>query len=108
MKLTPSTYGTGLMVQATPVGWLLVPVRNEHDREIVICRRIGRGNVERWAIYQAEGMNFPCLNVDGEWEYEPMPSNRSEEFLAQCRFESLEVAVAHLEQYIVANEGGAQ
>jgi hypothetical protein len=27
-----------------------------------------------------------CMTVDGNWVYEPLPSNRSEEFLAQTRF----------------------
>lgn len=27
-----------------------------------------------------------CLNHDGEWEVEPMPSNRDDKFLERCRF----------------------
>jgi len=27
-----------------------------------------------------------CLNRDGEWEYESIPSERTEEFFARCRF----------------------
>jgi hypothetical protein len=33
-----------------------------------------------------------CLNNSGEWEYEPPPSSRSEDFLTRCRF-SLEEAI---------------
>lgn len=36
----------------------------------------------RWAV---KGM-FGVLNADGEWEYEPSPSNREDDFLARCRF----------------------
>lgn len=27
-----------------------------------------------------------CLNRDGEWEYEPIPSSRDDEFFARCRW----------------------
>ncbi len=30
-----------------------------------------------------------CLNRNGEWEYEPLPSNRTDGFKERCRFESL-------------------
>lgn len=33
------------------------------------------------------------LNREGDFEYEPIPSGRDEEFLARCRFESIEEAV---------------
>jgi hypothetical protein len=36
----------------------------------------------RWAV---KGM-FGVLNTDGEWEYEPSPSNREDDFLDRCRF----------------------
>ena len=39
---------------------------------------------DKWAIRQG-GM---CLSVDGDWEYEPMPSSRDDEFLQRCRFET--------------------
>ena len=30
-----------------------------------------------------------CLNKDGEMEYEPIPSNRDDAFIARCRFDTL-------------------
>lgn len=39
--------------------------------------------LDMWAVTQLPGR---CLNRDGEWEYEPRPSERDEEFLARCRF----------------------
>ena len=39
-----------------------------------------------------------CLNKSGEWEYEPMPSSRDDEFYARCRFDSFEDAVKLLPQ----------
>jgi hypothetical protein len=44
---------------------------------------------ERWAVRQ--GGN--CLNNEGEWEYEPMPSSRDDDFYARCRFNSLRDAI---------------
>lgn len=35
-----------------------------------------------WAVLDGSR----CLNHDGGWEYEPLPSNRTDEFLARCRF----------------------
>lgn len=33
-----------------------------------------------------------CLSVDGEWEYEPIPSDRDDAFYAQYRFPDFESA----------------
>jgi hypothetical protein len=43
-----------------------------------------------WAVTQPGGA---CLNRDGGWEYEPMPSARDRDFLVRCRFR-FEEAVA--------------
>lgn len=37
---------------------------------------------DSWAVKKMGS----CLNVDGEWEYEPSPSNREDDFLERCRF----------------------
>jgi len=42
-----------------------------------------------WAIFY----DNRCFNRLGEWEWEPMPSGRTDEFLERCRFESLKEAV---------------
>jgi hypothetical protein len=43
-----------------------------------------------WAVrYRGQ-----VLNQQGEWEWEPMPSSRTDEFLARCRFISAELAIA--------------
>lgn len=34
-----------------------------------------------------------CLNKSGEWEWEPMPSSRDDEFLARCRFDTADEAI---------------
>jgi hypothetical protein len=49
----------------------------------------GRGNITRWALRN----NFQnCLNKEGEWEYEPMPSSRDDDFFARCRWDTREEA----------------
>jgi hypothetical protein len=44
-----------------------------------------------------------CLSKDGEWEHEPMPSSRDDEFLRRCRFDSWQQAantiIAKCEKY---------
>jgi len=34
-----------------------------------------------------------CLNKSGEWEWEPSPSNREDDFLARCRFATARDAI---------------
>jgi len=66
------------------------------DRQIYIERRTLPGERESWAVKDG---NY-CLNKDGEWEYEPMPSSRDEGFLKRCRFESAEEALSFCEQMV--------
>lgn len=47
----------------------------------------------RWAVRRGS----QCLNVKGEWVYEPMPSSRTDLFYKQCRFPSREAAEAMAE-----------
>jgi hypothetical protein len=43
-----------------------------------------RGGGAGWAVTR----NGRVLNVDGEWEYESLPSERDEADYARCRFDS--------------------
>lgn len=47
----------------------------------------------KWAVRRMGD----CLNKQGEWEYEPMPSSRDHDFLERCRFDNPEAAFAALE-----------
>lgn len=40
-----------------------------------------------------------CLNHQGEWELEPLPSSRDDAFLARCRFPTPEAAYATWEAH---------
>ena len=42
----------------------------------------------KWAVRRIGSV----LNRDGEWEWEPMPSSRDDEFIARCRFNSAQEA----------------
>lgn len=56
--------------------------------------RIEERDRDAWAIVNAGC----CLNTEGEWEVEPMPSNRTDEFKARTRFpiaEAMQRAVSH-------------
>jgi len=44
---------------------------------------------ERYAIRMCEGQ---CLNIHGEWEDEPLPSDRDDAFYKRCRFTTFEAA----------------
>jgi hypothetical protein len=40
------------------------------------------------------------LAKDGEWEYEPIPSSRDDDFFARCRYDSLEEATAFYANHV--------
>jgi hypothetical protein len=46
--------------------------------------------VDTWAVRQRGW----CLNRDGEWEHEPIPSSRDDTFFGRCRFELDEALTA--------------
>lgn len=62
---------------------------------IITLDRVGSRTGDRWAI-RSHG---ECLNNEGEWEYEPLPSNRDDEFYARCRWLTPEDALAFWEQF---------
>lgn len=66
-------------------------------REIQVVLR--SRDPEAWAIV-SEGHN---LARDGEWEYESLPSSRSEDFFARCRWpsaiEAIRFAEEHMQRY---------
>lgn len=63
-------------------------------------RRLGSDDIHIERAKQVEGppkwavrRMGECLNKQGEWEYEPMPSSRDDEFLARCRFDTAREAL---------------
>ncbi|MES1979596.1 MAG: Lar family restriction alleviation protein [Pseudomonadota bacterium] len=60
-----------------------IPVSSKRfDNEITVQRARQIEGPPLWAVR----LNGECLNKSGEWEWEPMPSSRDDEFLARCRF----------------------
>lgn len=60
------------------------------DREDVrLVRRRNRDGVSKWAVVNRGA----ALNADGEWEWEPIPSSRTDEYLARTRFATPEAAL---------------
>lgn len=52
-----------------------------------------------WGITKRNSTQF-VLNKNGEWEYQPLPSSRTEDFYQRCRYATLEEAVAVIEKFI--------
>lgn len=57
--------------------------------EVEAHRRRQRDGKSLWAVKRLSSV----LNRDGEWEHEPIPSSRDDEFLARARFDSLSDAI---------------
>ncbi|WP_295537901.1 hypothetical protein [uncultured Pseudacidovorax sp.] len=53
-----------------------------------------RDGSTRWKV--SDGI--AVLNIHGEWEFEPSPSTRDDGFLARCRFDSPQSALAVLKR----------
>jgi len=47
----------------------------------------------KWAVLRGP----LALNNEGEWEFEPMPSNRDDEYYKRCRYDTLDDAIAAYE-----------
>ena len=56
--------------------------------DATIDRVSQREGDDRWAVRR----HGNCLNQQGEWEFEPTPSDRDDDFLARCRFATAEAA----------------
>lgn len=61
--------------------WVPLSYRHQDDAFGRGISVVARG-LETWVVTNG----VEVLNGDMEWEYEPMPSNRSEEFIARTRF----------------------
>jgi len=80
----------GWSVSAYKVGTLTVQSMSQLDGRTLWKIADGFGNV---------------LNKQGEWEWEPMPSSRDDEFLARCRYATLDDVLAAMSAQ--AGKGGA-
>ena len=69
--------------------WLIAP-RFDGPHEVRLDQCLQRDGSVLWAIREG-GL---CLARDGNWEYEPIPSDRDEAFFARCRFSTIAEAVS--------------
>ncbi len=58
--------------------------------DVVLQRRPQRKGPDLWAIVE----HGAVLDKDGDWIFELQPSSRTEQYLANCRFDSAEEAFA--------------
>lgn len=57
----------------------------------VVLRRMPQvEGLDKWAIFD----HGACLDKDGDWIFQPLPSSRDDEFMRSCRFDSAEEALA--------------
>lgn len=53
----------------------------------------------RNGVYYAVRQAGCCMDAAGEWEFEPMPSSRTDEWLARFRFATWEDAAKAIERH---------
>jgi hypothetical protein len=78
-RLTPTVYQ---LVEEVDTG-------GEYVRGITLERCKQRDGSYKWAI-RSHGQ---VMTKTGKWEYEPMPSSRTDAFLKRARFDSVDEAV---------------
>ena len=60
------------------------------DAEIEIVRVKQRSGPDKWKALHG---GYYCLNKAGQWELEPMPSSRGDDFIDRCRFDTAQEAI---------------
>ena len=82
-----------------PRDW--IPTKYQYrDSDLEIVVKDDRGPMDdwKWAI-QRSWRESSCLNRDFEWEYQPSPSERDDDFFKRNRF-TLDEAKAHCAAYL--------
>ena len=69
--------------------WLVKP--DQFNREIVLERVVHYPDGYRWAV---RSNDCSRLNKTGQWEWEPRPGDRKEDFYERCGFSTKEEALA--------------
>lgn len=74
----------GLDIETQPSAYRVFPVAlGEGDEAYLWCITVEWRGGDRWAVTRSGC----CLGSDGEWEYEPLPSSRTDEWKAAHRFD---------------------
>lgn len=53
----------------------------------------------RWGIFGFGGLDSYCLNKQGEWEYQSLPSSRDEDFYERCRYKNAKEAIRYYRRW---------
>lgn len=80
-----------------PTRYLVTQIPLSHENSAIWSLELAWRGPESWAVM----WNSRCLNADNEWDYEPLPSERSDQWIADHRFtfdEARERAIAALPQ----------
>lgn len=79
-----------------PTRWVREKDWNEYNPSAIVIELANSPfyKGERYAVRDAPF----CLNKNGQWEYEPMPSSRDDAFYERCRFDSFVDAMDMLEK----------
>jgi hypothetical protein len=80
-----------------PVSWK--PVKSA-NREIRVDVALQLKGPAKFAIRSTGS----CLCKDGEWEYEPSPSSRDDEFLARARYDTLAEAFETVQKFLATGK----
>jgi hypothetical protein len=64
--------------------------------------KVERRGEDAWAIIDS---NY-ALNRNGEWEYEPLPSSRDDEFILRTRWPSAREAIIFAQEHMRQNPTG--
>jgi hypothetical protein len=75
--------------------WLSVATQFMFGRELFIEARDQRDGTRLWVAMRYGG----TLNEDGEWEYEPIPSSRDEDYKQRTRLTTKELAYDRLVRF---------
>jgi hypothetical protein len=65
--------------------------------DMVISNNCGK---EKTAVFAVRDNIGQCLNTKGKFEYEPLPSSRTDSFLKRCRFDTIQYAQNAYEKYV--------
>lgn len=83
-----AVYGAGAIVRVAAYVVSRIPDDSpDHSVWSVRVEATGHG---RWAVRNASR----CLNKQGEWEYEPSPSSRTDEWLSTVRWDVADDAIS--------------
>jgi hypothetical protein len=79
-----------------PISWNYKPLIDGRYESIKIDLCLYDGTI-KYAIRNSSS----CLNKNGNWEHEPLPSNRDDEFFIRCRFDSLDEVEEIIEKLLL-------